>query len=55
MEKRLKKKTKSEVAELMTKEEVDAIDITIEKADKPLTRDVHKEVKSISVKFFFVS
>lgn len=39
----------------MTKEEVDAIDITINKADRPLTKDVHKEEKSISVKFFFVS
>ncbi|MFJ5750229.1 hypothetical protein ACIP97_16875 [Peribacillus frigoritolerans] len=40
-------KTKTEAAEPMTKEEVDAIDITINKADTPSTEDVNK------VKFLF--
>ncbi|CAH0299007.1 hypothetical protein [Peribacillus sp. Bi134] len=36
-----KVKTKTEAAEPMTKEEVDAIDITIDKADTPSTEDVY--------------
>ena len=36
-----KVKTKTEAAEPMTIEEVDAIDITIDKADTPSTVDVH--------------
>ncbi|MDM5214622.1 hypothetical protein QUF94_24860 [Peribacillus sp. NJ4] len=37
-----KVKTKSEAAEPMTKEEVDAIDITIDKADTQITEEVQK-------------
>lgn len=37
----MKAKTKTEATEPMTKGEVDAIDITIDKADTPSTEDVH--------------